>query len=146
MDTAKKGQYNRLGSFSLEEVLPHVIFDCKYHGERGKAQRVPFGEFQVNMASARYQCFVEHGTDCSECGIKGSFFALEVDKSHKEGTQPHFNLYAIDSDGNEVLMTKDHVIPLSKGGKNNLSNFKTMCCHCNEKKADKLIESVEFSQ
>ena len=46
----------------------------------------------------------------------------------------HMNRYALDSDNNEVLMTKDHIIPASKGGKNHISNFQTMCTDCNFKK------------
>ena len=34
-------------------------------------------------------------------------------------------------------MTKDHIIPKSKGGKNELSNYQTMCTYCNNEKADK---------
>jgi 5-methylcytosine-specific restriction endonuclease McrA len=49
----------------------------------------------------------------------------------------HLNLYGIDSNGREVMLTKDHIIPRSKGGKNKLSNYQPMCIHCNKKKADK---------
>lgn len=40
----------------------------------------------------------------------------------------------IDENGKEVLMTKDHVIPKSKGGANDISNYQTMCKRCNEAK------------
>jgi len=36
--------------------------------------------------------------------------------------------------GHEVLMTKDHIIPKSKGGKNTLKKYQTMCTHCNCRK------------
>jgi 5-methylcytosine-specific restriction endonuclease McrA len=50
----------------------------------------------------------------------------------------HFNLYAIDDNGDEILMTKDHIIPKSKGGRNHLSNYQPMCCVCNQKKDNKI--------
>lgn len=40
----------------------------------------------------------------------------------------------IDENGKEVLMTKDHIIPKSKGGANDISNYQTMCKRCNEAK------------
>jgi hypothetical protein len=46
----------------------------------------------------------------------------------------HLNLYALDSDGREILMTHDHILARADGGKNHLSNTQTMCAPCNFKK------------
>jgi len=138
----KSGQYRRLGVISISEVLPHVIFQQKLSGKKGKLQRKQFGEFQINMASLRYQLFALKGTFCVECGIQGSYFALEVDRSAKEGTQPHFNLYGILPNGEEVLITKDHIFPVSKGGKDKLKNLQTMCQKCNVLKSNIVEEGV----
>jgi 5-methylcytosine-specific restriction endonuclease McrA len=46
----------------------------------------------------------------------------------------HFNLYAINEDGHEILMTKDHIQPTAKGGKNIVANLQTMCCNDNRDK------------
>lgn len=35
-------------------------------------------------------------------------------------------------------MTKDHIMPKSKGGADSLSNYQTMCLPCNEAKADRM--------
>src|SRR4051812_41921743 len=66
----------------------------------------------------------QKGTDCVKCGIKGSFFAVESVEPH---LHYHLNLYAIDTEGNEVLMTSDHTIPKSKGGRGHLTNRRPMC-------------------
>ena len=43
----------------------------------------------------------------------------------------------IDDNGQEVLITKDHIIPKSKGGKDKLDNYQTMCVRCNKRKGNK---------
>jgi 5-methylcytosine-specific restriction endonuclease McrA len=94
---------------------------------------------EIKMASDRYYTFAK-SLHCAHYNIIGSFLAKErhVDKNGNinNGEAYHFNLYAIDDNGNEVLMTKDHIIPKSKGGRNELSNYITMCRPCNEIKGD----------
>ena len=43
------------------------------------------------------------------------------------------------SNGKEVLMKKDHIFPHGKGGKNNISNYQTMCVKCNVAKGSKIL-------
>lgn len=100
----------------------------------------------VNTRSDRYELFATKGVKCVSCGIEGSFFALERStkcnhdrhQKNRQQRRPHFNLYAVREDGQEVLMTKDHILPKSKGGKDRLENYQTMCKVCNETKADSL--------
>lgn len=53
------------------------------------------------------------------------------------------NLYGYDKDGNEVLMTKDHIVPKSLGGRNCLENYQTMCCVCNCNKGNGEIKTIK---
>lgn len=112
--------------YPIELVLEKVLDNISKRD--GKTQKVDFDGDPINMASNRYKTFKHKGIVCVECGITGQYFAKE-----KWGNSDsfHFNLYAVDIDGNEVLMTKDHIEAKSKGGSGNLDNFQTMCLPCN---------------
>lgn len=128
-----KSQYLRKKTFPIQDVLSKILpLDSK--------EKVLFDGIPVKMKSDRYRLFAQSLT-CVTCGIVGEFFALEtiVDKKGNlvQGTY-HFNLYAINSEGKEVLMTKDHIIPRSRGGKDHLSNYQTMCYCCNQEKGSSI--------
>jgi len=85
--------------------------------------------FKINCKRAKI--FYKKGLICVNCGVKGYFFALEEDK----GGGQHLDLYGY-IDNEEVLITVDHIIPKSCGGRNILINYQVMCKICNELKAD----------
>lgn len=87
---------------------------------------------QVHANSQRYMVFMNYGCTCCECGLQAKYFALE---RFSDQNRYHLNLYGI-KDGKEILFTKDHIIPKSKGGKDRLDNYQTMCIICNNRKAD----------
>lgn len=156
MTLYRVGRYLRAGVFGLGEVLPYVFTKEVRHRLRTLGFHYKSPEWKaaslraypivrsgvvhtvdVKMGSQRYQLFKAKGTTCVKCGIKGTYFALErglVDNPDRF----HFNLYARDRRGLEVMLTKDHIIPRSKGGKNRLRNYQPMCSKCNSKKADNL--------
>lgn len=117
---------NRHSIYSVEEIIGYI--------KSGKRRIFLDGE-SVRVSGVRMKSFAVNGTTCVTCGLTGVFFAMEAldnDKSY------HLNLYALDSNGKEVLMTRDHIIPKSKGGGEGIDNMQTMCTRCNCKKADKL--------
>lgn len=107
----------QIKSYSLEEVFSAM-------GNRG---RLSDGvTFRPN--SPRMQLFLTKGVACVTCDIKGKIFILET---HDIAIRPHLNLYAENDNGELVLMTKDHILPKSRGGANHLDNYQTMCTNCN---------------
>jgi 5-methylcytosine-specific restriction endonuclease McrA len=117
--------YIRAGKIPLERVLPYV----------GGYHRWYCGH-QVNMSSGRLVLFKRKAKNlrCAKCKTDASFFAVE---RHKNTHTYHLNLYALQRDGSEMLMTKDHIIPICKNGKNKQRNYQVMCARCNCKKGDK---------
>ena len=125
MRKRKTRNYERVGIVQISDVFPHV-------GKATHTFHIFNKSYQIIMKSLRYVTFKQKGTDCIRCGITGKYFAIE----RSSGIKYHLNLYARTPEGKEVLMTKDHTIPTSKGGKNRLSNLQPMCTRCNGKKAD----------
>ena len=102
----------------------------------------------VNTKSARLQTFMR-STTCACCGLQGSFFAKEKHRfANQPGqqTSPHLNLYAV-KDGNEVMMTSDHIIPKANGGALvSKRNRQTLCYTCNQLKADRNVSNEELRE
>lgn len=129
-----------------KEIYPlHRIFDMVLFISKSlaKAYKIDYDNDMMNMASDRYKLFKTKGVKCCECGIEGKYFAKE--RMHTCKTY-HFNLYAIDKNGNEMLMTKDHIIPKSLGGKDAMDNYQVMCYECNYKKGNGLTTAVNVEK
>jgi hypothetical protein len=120
----KSNMRKRIGIYAISYVLPFITVD---------RNKIEFDGKLVRMNSLRYHTF-KKSIKCVNCGIEGKYFALEQNMNIKEGNCYHFNLYAINNNGEEVLMTKDHILPVSKGGKDYIDNLQTMCTFCNFEK------------
>ena len=117
------------------EKLSEIGEGAKTHIKRKNTIEIDNNE--IYLLSDRYLTFFRKGYECPCCGLKATHFALERSGNAK---RYHLNLYG--SFGNEeVLFTKDHIVPKSRGGKDELSNYQTMCLKCNNKKG----ASVEWS-
>lgn len=110
-----------LAEFDPSEVLPHVGI-----GHPKKEYKIKNKSYEVRMSSPRYVLFAQN-PKCVVCGLEGTKVRLELPP---DTISPHFNLYAVEND-TYILMTKDHKIPVSKGGTNAFDNFQTMCSICN---------------
>ena len=124
--------------YPLEEI--HALFESwneKYgknmYIRRKKKFTEEFDGYPVKTWSQRYELFLKNHT-CVKCGLEATYYKLEKQERSK---YYHFNLYGT-RNGKEVLFTKDHIIPASKGGPNSASNYQTMCCDCNYSKGNKM--------
>lgn len=131
-------KFQRTATYKPEEVLPFLpILSQLPAGTRLHTVRKDFDGDMIKICSDRYYTF-QKSLCCSHCGIEGKFFGKErhIDKSgFPLSNSFHLNLYAINEQGQEILMTKDHIVPKSKGGKDKLSNYQTMCEICNSAKS-----------
>lgn len=121
----------QISTYSLDEVFQSM------DSSRGRKAFLPDG-MSFKRTSQRLALFRKNHI-CVDCGIEGNLFVLE---SHHKGQTPHMNLYSVDADGKMVLMTKDHILPRSKGGLNVMENYQTMCQICNAIKGDSMEEVV----
>lgn len=137
-------KYERVDTLTIDQVVKAVInrdIEEKNHfatkPENRTFQNLPkrsnCAGHMLRLNSVRLQTFSLFGTDCITCGIQGKFFAVERELGSTNGY--HANLYAVDEDGNEVMMTHDHILARSLGGVDNTSNTQTMCTHCNAAKS-----------
>lgn len=129
----------------VERILKPILLYDNYtnlkistspNGKR-KVRVVEIAGEEIYAFSDRYRNLFVNGYTCKHCGIIGSFFALEKSKNDN---RYHLNMYALDNEGNEVMMTKDHIIPKSLGGENSIKNYQTLCEKCNVAKGNNMID------
>lgn len=124
--------YERKEIYSLEDVF-RCIFSKKDMLANPLLKNRTFDGDKINMSSLRYLVFKYVSHKCSKCGLEGTFFAKERTPGVLKW---HLNLYGYDKLGNEVMLTRDHIKPLSKGGENTLMNLDCLCSRCNLKKGN----------
>ena len=125
-----------LAEFKIDDVLP---FRTK---KRDKHEYEVNGKvYWVNMDSQRYHLFAKSRV-CACCGLVGTRMFLDT---HPGAENPHFNLYA-ERNGDLVLMTKDHIVPRSKNGKNTLGNMQVLCSECNSLKRAHSVSLAELKK
>lgn len=63
-----------------------------------------------------------------------NFGEWETIKAQYNWTCPHCN-----KQEPQIKLTQDHIIPISKGGSNNIDNIQPLCGRCNSKKSAKIL-------
>lgn len=84
----------------------------------------------TSMLTDRVQNLINN-CNCVSCYRSIDYFSVERNSDH-------YHLNAYDSEG--VMMTRDHIIPKSNGGKDHISNYQLMCYTCNQSKSNLSME------
>jgi hypothetical protein len=123
-----------LATYPVDDILSQVKSGC--------VKKYVFDgvTYQVKMYSRRYQVFKINRT-CVACGLIGTEMSLCAVKHSRSA---HFNLYGYDAQGNRILFTQDHIVPVSKGGKDNIDNLRTMCLWCNVARGNHINISLDI--
>ncbi len=138
--------YERKEGYQPHEVLDFLPNPADYpKGFRLKKIKKEYDGDMMKMGSQRYYTFAK-SLKCEYCNLVGSIFYKERSMGKDGKSQNcgfHFNLYAINENGEEVMMTKDHVVAKVRGGKDVISNYVTCCKHCNEEKKAMDVEKFK---
>lgn len=122
-------------NYSIKEVLQHVPTNVEHFTNRKNTKiKIDFDGDMMKVTSDRLLTFKLKGIVCVSCGVEGRYFK----KDYHGHPNPHFNLYAIDKEGEELLMTKKHIISKLKGGQSTIQNYQTMCFLCNVEKGNSI--------
>lgn len=127
--------------YSVEEVFDLIGENNLMISEMNKSENrddIIVDGFIVRTKSLRYTTFYQKGLKCAVCGKEGTHFKLVGDP---KTNRRHFELFADD----DTLITKDHIFPKSKGGRDHIDNMQTMCCECNENKGIE-IPDIEITE
>lgn len=131
--------YKVLAVFGVDEIVSHINPGVR------KSFVVSGEKYNVNCGSIRLRTF-KQSLVCVTCGLVGSAFLLEMTSANiRNNESPHLNLYGVNEAGEYVMMTKDHILPKSRGGKDELTNLQTMCYVCNEEKGNNVTSSLGCS-
>ena len=112
--------------FSINDVL-----DAAKHTSTTKHLFVVDG-ITCSARTPTFKLIRKYGIQCTCCkAIATHFILLPNINSYTHSPRLMFS--------NGTYMTKDHIIPKSKGGPNKQTNFQLMCYDCNLLKADNII-------
>lgn len=107
-----------------------VLYDVRNEDNVIQGSNFGFGEV-AKIVSQRSVVFKE-SQKCICCGIEGTYFKKkEAYNPRNNWLSFHINLFA-EFDGKEIMLTKDHKVPKSRGGKNTIENYATCCHDCNK--------------
>lgn len=144
-------------NFQTEEMsqrssyFQYVTLGCYEESELTEKLKVAISEDSkielegrlISTDSDRYKLYITKGCSCIRCGLKATFWALQDNSGKHINHQLHLNLYGV-YNGKVVMMTKDHIIPKSKGGANHIDNYQPLCETCNKRKGNRYEEELEL--
>ena len=124
----KRYEINEVFNLIGEEALATLHYS---KGQKNSENTIEVDGCKVYTHSLRYMTFYQKGCKCVVCGKEGTHFTLD-ESAGDDKDRRHFNLRADDG----TLMTRDHILPKSKGGRDHITNMQTMCTDCNRAKGN----------
>lgn len=88
----------------------------------------------LKLRGMRYQTLIRDRVTCMNCGKKATIAYLWFDPRGRY----LLNFFATREECQADMLTKDHIIPKSKGGPTELNNLRCLCFDCNSKKGNSL--------
>lgn len=110
---------------------PHKVSNIEVLGHKVTINSLKLRTFAHFDEQNKHQCANPH------CGLKPSYFALDIPPSNKKThySVAYLSLYGLDQEGNEIEFTHDHTLARCFGGANTLANTTMMCFPCNNQKS-----------
>lgn len=109
-----------------------------------KGKYIVFDGIKVFSYSRKYYFFKKEYEKnrkiiCPICNLQANYFKVTPTGSFDQKLNAHytFNLYGVNNKNQQIMFDIDHIVPISKGGKNEKNNLRILCHDCNNKKADK---------
>lgn len=131
------------GIWFYHELRPYVgKKERRPHSKSKFRLETPHGDYLINTHSQRLKCF-KRNPICAYCDRVGALWLLQKQSSDTDWC---LNLYAIDPNDKLVLMTRDHIFPISRGGGDGLYNSTTSCEPCNKKNAAHIPDFMRDEQ
>jgi hypothetical protein len=155
-----------LCELDVEDVIPHIpkmgtIPKSVMHSSKVKELRHIFkdrngNEYDLKVGTETLMTVVSKPV-CAHCGIAIDHFkVIQSSQGHqhlvpyaiagRDTCQEGWHLLGVNlpaaEPGDEVKLTKDHIVPKSKGGNNRFRNYQTMCGPCNSKKGNGRLDSI----
>ena len=142
----KRGQT----SWNKDKTMPDSMRE-KMKGNtngQGNKNRIYSKETRDKMSQAQYRRrFRENPDYVPDGGSERRVLLLKQNGGfHSKGewenlfAQYNWTCLACHRSKPEIQLTKDHIIPASKGGSNNIENIQPLCKSCNSKKNNKTIK------
>jgi len=122
------------GVYTFHKAYPIECIENIYkEAIENNKEKIQFDNVEIKTHSIRIKTFMKNTSKvCVNCGRVGTHYRLQSNKNSVEN--PHLGLWSDDG----IQFTKDHIIPKSKGGTNELDNLQIMCEVCNNAKKDNI--------
>ena len=113
--------------------------------ERDREYRMKNGSFKWRIEKKCQSCYrsfmpiVSFQVYCKECQEVKKKESGSLKRRFRVLLRDNFTCYYCGRKSPEVVLEVDHFYPESKGGENNLDNYRTSCRDCNQGKKDLVI-------